>query len=104
MKTRRAPPAGPQAGQDHSVTRTLAGLAADDYGTSDDRAPLVLLHGLTFDRSLWQPPIAELHHIDPGRRVLPLDLPRHGSSPERPSSATPSLARCVTPPSQYHLL
>ena len=47
------------------ATRTLAGLAADDYGNSDDRAPLVLLHGLTFDRSMWRPSLAELHGIDP---------------------------------------
>jgi Predicted hydrolases or acyltransferases (alpha/beta hydrolase superfamily) len=59
----------------------LAGLAADDYGLSDDRAPLVLLHGLTFDRSLWRPSLAELSRIDPGRRVLALDLPGHGASP-----------------------
>jgi pimeloyl-ACP methyl ester carboxylesterase len=38
--------------------RNLAGLAADDYGESDARPPLVLLHGLTFDRSLWRPALA----------------------------------------------
>ncbi len=59
----------------------LAGLAADDYGASDTRAPLVLLHGLTFDRSLWRPALAELRRVDPGRRVLALDLPGHGESP-----------------------
>ena len=63
------------------TVRTLAGLAADDYGDSDHRPPLVLLHGLTFDRSMWRPALAELHGIDPGRRVLALDLPGHGESP-----------------------
>ncbi len=94
MHTRRAPSAGP-ARQGNSVTRILAGLAADDYGTSDDRAPLVLLHGLTFDRSLWQPSLAELHAIDPGRRVLAVDLPGHGASPGWPSYDVQSLARGV---------
>ena len=68
-------------GQGRAVIRTLAGLAADDSGVSDARLPLVLLHGLTFDRSLWRPSVAELQRIDPGRRVLALDLPGHGASP-----------------------
>ena len=59
---------------------------------SDDRAPLVLLHGLTFDRSLWRPSLAELSRIDPGRRVLALDLPGHGASPGWPSYDIQSLA------------
>ena len=67
--------------QGTGVTKTLAGLAADDYGDSDARAPLVLLHGLTFDRSLWRPALAELSRIDPRRRVIVLDLPGHGGSP-----------------------
>ena len=70
-----------QQGQGHYTARTLAGLAADDYGRSDQRPPLVLLHGLSFDRSMWRPALAELRHIDPGRRVLALDLPGHGDSP-----------------------
>ncbi len=84
-----------ETGQGHSATTTLAGLAADDYGRSDDRAPLVLLHGLTFDRSLWRPALAELSRIDPGRRVLALDLPGHGASPGWPSYDVHSLARGV---------
>ena len=95
MEMARAPAAGPgtaQGSQGDTATRTLAGLAADDYGHSDDRAPLVLLHGLTFDRSLWRPALAELHRIDPGRRVLALDLPGHGASPGWPSYDIQSLA------------
>jgi pimeloyl-ACP methyl ester carboxylesterase len=61
------------------MTQAACRLAADnDYGA---RPPLVLLHGLTFDRSLWRPSLAELRRIDPGRRVLALDLPGHGASP-----------------------
>jgi pimeloyl-ACP methyl ester carboxylesterase len=40
----------------------------------------VLLHGLTFDRSLWQPALTEFRRLDPHRRVLVLDLPGHGDS------------------------
>lgn len=94
MELETVPAAGVGTAQGAIVTRTLAGLAADDYGHSDDRAPLVLLHGLTFDRSLWRPSLAELYRIDPGRRVLALDLPGHGVSPGWPSYVQ-SLARGV---------
>ena len=73
----------------------LAGLAADDYGTSDTRPPLVLLHGLTFDRSLWRPALDELRRVDPGRRVLVLDLPGHGESPDWSSYDLESVAHGV---------
>ena len=43
--------------------------------------PLVLIHGLTFDRSTWQPLLDELARIQPDRRVLALDLPGHGDAP-----------------------
>jgi pimeloyl-ACP methyl ester carboxylesterase len=61
------------------------GLAVDDWGRNDHRAPLVLLHGLTFNRAIWRPVVAELQRIDPGRRVLSIDLPGHGESPAQPS-------------------
>jgi pimeloyl-ACP methyl ester carboxylesterase len=54
--------------------RFLARLAADEYGDSDELAPLVLLHGLTFDRGLWLPVLNELRRTDPRRRVLVIDL------------------------------
>jgi pimeloyl-ACP methyl ester carboxylesterase len=78
-----------------AVIRTLAGLAADDYGESDARPPLVLLHGLTFDRSLWRPALDDLRRTDPGRRVLALDLPGHGASQGWPSYDMAGLARGV---------
>lgn len=64
-----------------TTTTQLAGLAADRQGDPDDpRPPLLLLHGLTFDRSMWRPALAELQTIDPTRRVVTLDLPGHGGS------------------------
>jgi pimeloyl-ACP methyl ester carboxylesterase len=67
------------------VTRQVGGLAADDYGYADDRPPLVLLHGMTFDRTIWRPVVTRLHRIDPGRRILAIDLPGHGQSPDQTS-------------------
>src|SRR5947209_4609740 len=62
---------------------TIAGMAADLYGFADERPPLVLLPGLTFDRRIWQPVLGHLARIDPGRQVLALDLPGHGESPDQ---------------------
>jgi pimeloyl-ACP methyl ester carboxylesterase len=70
------------ASNDHIPSATYGGLAADDLGRPDGRAPLVLLHGLTFDRTMWRPALLELHGIDPGRRAIALDLPGHGESPD----------------------
>ena len=62
----------------------FAGLAADSYGIDDERAPLILLHGLSYNRAMWAPTLTELHRIDPDRRVLAVDLPGHGESPSWP--------------------
>ena len=65
--------------------KTLFGnLAGDLAGAADRRPPLVLLHGLTFDRTMWRPALAHLAELDPGRQVLALDLPGHGESPAWP--------------------
>jgi pimeloyl-ACP methyl ester carboxylesterase len=64
---------------------TYATLAADGSGHDDGRRPLVLLHGLTFDRRIWHPLLDELDAVDPGRRVVSLDLPGHGRSAPAPS-------------------
>jgi len=64
-----------------TTTTRLAGLAADTQGDPDDpRPPLLLLHGLTFDRTMWGPTLHQLQRIDPARRVVTLDLPGHGES------------------------
>jgi pimeloyl-ACP methyl ester carboxylesterase len=56
-------------------------LAGDSYGSDDERPPLLLLHGFTYDRRQWGPVLDELRLIDEGRRVLAVDLPGHGDSP-----------------------
>lgn len=70
---------------------SFAGLVGDDVGRTDERPPLVLLHGLTFDRRMWRPALAELETIDPGRRAIALDLPAHGDSPESSSYSMEAL-------------
>jgi pimeloyl-ACP methyl ester carboxylesterase len=82
-----------QSAASHSAR--YAGLAADDVGRSDDRAPLVLLHGLTFDRQMWRPALGELETIDPGRRAIAVDLPGHGDSPDAPSYMLDTLVERV---------
>jgi pimeloyl-ACP methyl ester carboxylesterase len=54
-------------------------------GLPDERPPLVLLHGLSFDRRHWNPLLRELQEREPGRRSLALDLPGHGASPVQDS-------------------
>jgi pimeloyl-ACP methyl ester carboxylesterase len=64
-------------------------------GRADDRPPLVLLHGLTFDHRMWLPAIAALRARDPGRHVLVLDLPGHGGSPPQPACGPEDVAAAV---------
>jgi pimeloyl-ACP methyl ester carboxylesterase len=65
-------------------------------GRSDDRPPLVLLHGLTFDHRMYLPAIAALGVRDPGRQTLVLDLPGHGDSPMLPASDPEDVAAAVS--------
>jgi len=58
----------------HTATR----LAYDDEG---DGTPVVLLHGLTFDRRSWRPIIQRLGG---SVRSIAIDLPAHGESPGPP--------------------
>ena len=51
----------------------FAGLAGTLEGHADHRPPLILLHGLAFDRTMWQPAVAELRQLDPGRRVFAVE-------------------------------
>jgi pimeloyl-ACP methyl ester carboxylesterase len=68
-----------------SPARYFGELATDSYGDADGRPALLLVHGLSFDRQQWRPVLDELATIDPGRRVLAVDLPGHGGSPARDS-------------------
>jgi pimeloyl-ACP methyl ester carboxylesterase len=79
MTTGSAGDGGAGAGEPAGVR--LGELVADVTGTDDGRPPVVLLHGLTFDRGTWAPMVDALA----GRRVAAFDLPGHGDSPPRDS-------------------
>lgn len=85
--------AGPRTGRPAELR--LAGMAADLDGAPDDRPPLVLLPGLTFDRGIWRPALDALSRIDPGRRVLVLDLPGHGHSPDQLPHSMPRIVGLI---------
>jgi len=72
-----------------------ARLSGSLKGRPDNRPPLVLLHGLTFDRRMWQPAVDALQRRDPGRQVLALDLPGHGGSPAQPTCDLEDVAAAV---------
>jgi len=63
------------------------GLAVDELSGSGERPALVLLHGLSFDRSMWRPSLRRLTTTDPARRAIAIDLPGHGDSPDDDSYA-----------------
>lgn len=64
---------------------TYAGLNLELRGLEDSRPPLVLLHQLACDHTMWAPCLDALAHHDPGRWCLAIDLPAHGdSSPHLP--------------------
>jgi|SRR5690606_4681189 len=60
-------------------------------GNDESKPPVVLLHGLTFDRTMWAPLVASLGD----RRVMTLDLPGHGVSARRDSYAPREVAEVV---------
>ena len=74
---------------------TFGDLAADSHGTADDRPPLVLLHGLSYDRRQWGPTLDALARIDTDRRTVAFDLPGHGDSPRRDSYHLDEIAEVV---------
>jgi pimeloyl-ACP methyl ester carboxylesterase len=57
-----------------SESAVLMPLAHEDRGSGD---PLILLHGLTFDRTSWRPIIERLGD---GVRTVAVDLPGHGET------------------------
>ncbi|PZT71319.1 hypothetical protein DN402_04940 [Streptomyces sp. SW4] len=62
-----------------TATDPTTGLAYDTGGAG---TPVVLLHGMTFDRRTWRPVLDEL---DGAVRSIAVDLPGHGDSGGRPA-------------------
>lgn len=50
-------------------------------GPDSGTAPVVLLHGVGLDRTIWDAVTTELGHAAPGHEVIALDLPGHGAQP-----------------------
>ena len=64
-----------------TTARRFGELAGDlEPGCGDGRPAFVLLPGLTFDRTMWEPARHALRTIDPGRATLALDMPGEGES------------------------
>jgi pimeloyl-ACP methyl ester carboxylesterase len=63
-----------------STTATHSHLAYDDRGSGP---PVVLLHGLTFDRTTWSPIVEKLGN---DIRTIAIDLPGHGETAGSPCS------------------
>lgn len=76
-------------------TIKVGGLAGRTSGVFDGRPPLVLLHGLTFNRAMWNPALDLMFEWDPARQVLALDLPGHGESDSAPRYDIESVAEIV---------
>lgn len=77
-------------------SRVHSGLARSEYGDPrDERPALVVLHGLTFDRTIFQPALDHLARVDPQRRAIAFDLPGHGDSPAAASHRVDDLVACV---------
>lgn len=69
-------------------------LAAESFGEGG-QAPLILLHGLSFDRGQWGPLIAALAAAGSKRRIVAFDLPGHGDSPKQDSYHAADVAQLV---------
>ncbi|WP_425863708.1 alpha/beta fold hydrolase [Arthrobacter sp. TWP1-1] len=76
-------------------TIKVGGLAGRTSGVFDGRPPLALLHGLSFNRAMWNPTLDLLFELDPARQVLALDLPGHGDSDSAPRYDIESVAEMV---------
>src|SRR3979411_1968456 len=76
-------------------TKLFHNLAGDLTGAPDRRPPLGLIHGLTFDRTMWRPALAHIAALPPGRQILAPPLPGHGGSPGWASYDMEALAEGV---------
>ena len=72
------------------MTTTAGNLTTLAYETAGTGTPVVLLHGLTFDRTSWRPIVDEL---DAAVHTIAIDLPAHGDSPGPPTSIEQLTAR-----------
>jgi pimeloyl-ACP methyl ester carboxylesterase len=84
-----------RAGTRATVSQATNGSFSTRLRLRGMSSPLVLLHGLTFDRRHWEPLRRELALLEPDREVLALDLPGHGQAPSRTSYDLDEVAEVV---------
>jgi pimeloyl-ACP methyl ester carboxylesterase len=78
LETTTIDPDGAATMEPRSCRVRWAGLSGREHGDPDAAGPaFVLLHGLTFDRRMWDPVLDALPR---SRRAIALDLPGHGGS------------------------
>src|SRR3954463_4781769 len=66
------------------TTSTGLALGFDEAG-GGERAPIVFLHGVGSDKSVWRPP---LDHFPAERRAVAFDCPGYGDSDPAPEGTT----------------
>jgi 3-oxoadipate enol-lactonase len=67
-------------------------MGITDTGTITDATPILFLHGVGSDRSVWAP---QLSHFAPRRRAIALDYPGYGDSPLRPNATRDDFAKAA---------
>lgn len=86
----------PAAGRPGGVKTFKGGsLAWRTSGVFDGRPPLVLLHGVSFNRAMWYPALDVLLEMEPARQILSLDLPGHGDLDAPPNYGIKSVVGIV---------
>jgi 3-oxoadipate enol-lactonase len=74
-----------------SIETTLGKIGTDEVG-GGDRTPLVFLHGVGSDKSVWEP---QLEHFGRTRRTLAFDYPGYGDSEFRDKATRDDYAAAV---------
>ncbi|GAB2179356.1 alpha/beta fold hydrolase [Dongia sp. agr-C8] len=87
----------PNARQGVAKLATGIDMAYLEVGPADGK-PVLLIHGLTDNIRSWSLAMAELHRLDPARRIVAVDLRGHGAS------SMPDARRCASAPEQCFTL
>ena len=73
-----------------AVQTQLGAIGYSEAGSGS--VPLVLLHGVGSDKSVWRP---QLDHFGGERRTIAFDYPGYGESDFRPEASRDDFARCI---------
>jgi pimeloyl-ACP methyl ester carboxylesterase len=67
----------------YHVKHIIAFRAREYRMAIDSRPPVLFIHQLGLDRSIWAPCIKSLERLDPNRRLIAINLPGHGGTPDQ---------------------